>query len=184
MKILFASDLHGSQAACEKVFECFAREKADRLILLGDLLYFGPRNDYPEQYNAKAVIGLLNDFRPVPLCVRGNCDSEVDQMVLHFPIMADYALLPLPGNRMAFLTHGHLFHLDALPPHQLGDVLIHGHTHIPAVETRGDITYLNPGSVAMPKENHPQTYMTYEEGLFQIKKMDGTEWKRYEVKKA
>ena len=173
MKFLFASDLHGSAAACESLLECFSREHAHRLILLGDLLYFGPRNDFPARYDPKAVIALLNGFSPAPVCVRGNCDSEVDQLVLNFPIMADYALLPLEGTRCAFLAHGHLYHTGNPPPHQPGDILIHGHTHLHSSESMHDYTYLNPGSAALPKEGQAPSYMVYENRLFTIKTMNG-----------
>ncbi len=173
MKYFFASDLHGSASACEAILRCFAEEKADRLFLLGDLLYHGPRNDLPDRYDPKAVFGMLNAFRPAPLCVRGNCDAEVDQMVLNFPIQADYSLLPLSGGRTAFLTHGHLFNIQNPPPHQPGDVLIHGHTHLHCVQPQGDYVYLNPGSAALPKEGQPQSYMVYEDGEFVIKTLDG-----------
>ena len=172
MKILFASDIHGSQSAMEKVLERLQTEKADRLILLGDLLYHGPRNDLPDHYNPKAVIRLLNDCAPTPLCVRGNCDAEVDQMVLTFPILADYMLLPLENGRCAFVTHGHLFHTQCPPPHCPGDVLIHGHTHVHGVWQQEDYTYINPGSAALPKENQDNSYMTYENGLFVIKQLE------------
>ena len=101
MKIVFASDIHGSRTACEAVLNAVETERADRLILLGDLLYHGPRNDLPEAYEPKTVLRMLNEFRIQPLCVRGNCDAEVDQMVLNFPILADYALLPLDEKRCA-----------------------------------------------------------------------------------
>lgn len=115
MKILFASDLHGSASAAEKVLERLEKEGADRFFLLGDLLYHGPRNDLPDRYEPREVIRLLNESPIVPLCVRGNCDAEVDQMVLQFPIMADYALLPLDGGHCAFVTHGHLFNTECPP---------------------------------------------------------------------
>ena len=147
MKWLIASDLHGSGYYCRALLDAFDREKADRLLLLGDLLYHGPRNDLPRDY------------------VRGNCDAEIDQAVLQFPILADYALLSV-GSRLLFVTHGHLFHLDALPPLHPGDILLHGHTHVPACETRDGVTYLNPGSLAIPKEDSPHSYMTLEDGVF------------------
>lgn len=181
MKFLFASDLHGSASACEAILESFSREKAHRLILLGDLLYYGPRNDFPNRYDARAVFALLNGFSPTPICVRGNCDSEVDQLVFNFPIMADYALLPLEGTRCAFLTHGHLFHTGNPPPHQPGDVLIHGHTHLHCIEPQQDYVYANPGSVALPKEGQPPSYMVYENGLFAIKSMNGETLLNYRV---
>ena len=176
MKLMFASDIHGSLAACERILACYAQEGADRLVLLGDLLYHGPRNDLPENYNPKGVIALLNEKKAELLCVRGNCDAEVDQMVLEFPIMADYMLLPLftqKGERSAFVTHGHLFNLDQLPPHKDGDLLIHGHTHVLCVKEKDGVTYINPGSAALPKENNPKSYMVYEDGVFEIKTLDG-----------
>lgn len=172
MKILFASDLHGSAAAAEKVLSRYAQEGCDRLILLGDLLYHGPRNDLPERYEPKQVIQLLNEFAVTPLCVRGNCDAEVDQMVLQFPIQADYMLLPLQGESCAFVTHGHLFNTQCPPPHKPGDVLIHGHTHVHGVWLQGDYTYINPGSAALPKEGQSKSYMTYGDGLFEIKALE------------
>ena len=173
MKYFFASDIHGSASACEAVLTRYAAESADRLILLGDLLYHGPRNELPERYNPKAVIALLNGLPDFPLCVRGNCDAEVDQMVLDFPIMADYCLLPLVGNICAFVTHGHLFNVENPPPHKPGDILLHGHTHVHCIQAQGDYLYINPGSAALPKENQTKSYMVYENGLFSIRDFNG-----------
>ncbi len=174
MKYFFASDLHGSASACQALLARLAQEQPDRFILLGDLLYHGPRNDLPDRYDPKAVFALLNALPVKPLCVRGNCDAEVDQMVLDFPILADYALLTLEGGRTAFLTHGHLWNADRLPPLQPGDFLLHGHTHVHgATPLPNGCTYLNPGSAALPKENQPPSYMVYENGCFTIKDMDG-----------
>jgi len=175
MKILFASDIHGSAAAAELVLSRVETEKADRLVLLGDILYHGPRNDLPERYDPKTVTKLLNEYALTPLCVRGNCDSEVDQMVLNFPIMADYALLPLENGAFAFITHGHLFNTQTPPPHKKGDILIHGHTHVHGVWQESDFTYINPGSAALPKEGQPRSYMVYEDGVFSIKKLETAE---------
>lgn len=169
---MFASDIHGSRTATEAVIRQFNLEGADRLVLLGDLLYHGPRNDLPEAYEPKAVIALLNGMKDNLLCVRGNCDAEVDQMVLSFPILADYALFDLDGTT-AFITHGHLFNLDQLPPHKNGDLLIHGHTHVLTVQEKDGMTYINPGSAALPKEGNPKSYMVYENGVFTIKTLDG-----------
>ncbi|MEG1571397.1 MAG: phosphodiesterase [Clostridia bacterium] len=169
MKILFASDIHGSASACEQVLERLQLEDAQRFFLLGDLLYHGPRNSLPAHYEPKAVIQMLNECKMTPLCVRGNCDAEIDQMVLQFPIMADYALLELENAHCAFVTHGHLFHSECPPPHSAGDMLIHGHTHVHCVKELADYVYLNPGSAALPKENQPQSYMVYEKGVFTIK---------------
>ena len=175
MKYLFASDLHGSRTAAEAVLERFAAEKADRLILLGDLLYHGPRNPLPEGHDPMGVADRFNAMPVKPLAVRGNCDAEIDQMVLSFPIMADYMLLPLKNGASAFITHGHLFNLATRPPYRAGDVLIHGHTHVHAVETSDGLTYINPGSAALPKENQPKSYMTldWDAGVFEIKAFDG-----------
>lgn len=156
---MIASDIHGSACYCRKMADAFQRENADRLLLLGDLLYHGPRNDLPEEYAPKQVISILNSLKQKIFCVRGNCDTEVDQMVLEFPIMADYCILPA-GNRLIYATHGHRYHVGALPPMQAGDILLHGHTHIPAWESFGDNNlYLNPGSVSIPKEGSPHGYM-------------------------
>ncbi len=162
MKWMIASDLHGSAYYCRAMVEAFQREGADRLLLLGDILYHGPRNDLPRDYAPKEVIPLLNGMKEKLLCVRGNCDSEVDQMVLEFPILADYSVLPV-GERLIYITHGHVFHLEHLPPLQPGDILLHGHTHVPAWQAFGaGNLYLNPGSVAIPKGGSAHSYMTLE----------------------
>ena len=172
MKLMFASDIHGSASATEAVLRQYRAEGASRLVLLGDLLYHGPRNDLPDCYDPKAVTAMLNSVKDELLCVRGNCDAEVDQMVLDFPIQADYALFDLDGVT-AFVTHGHLFHLDALPPHEDGDLIIHGHTHVLTVQHKDGMTYINPGSAALPKENNPKSYMVYENHVFTIKTLEG-----------
>ena len=172
MKLMFASDLHGSLSAAQAVLNRYRVEGADRLVLLGDLLYHGPRNDLPDAYDPKGVTALLNAHKDDLLCVRGNCDAEVDQMVLDFPIQADYALFDLDGTT-AFVTHGHLFNTAALPPHKAGDLLIHGHTHVLTVQQADGMTYINPGSAALPKEGNPKSYMVYENGVFSIKTLEG-----------
>ena len=172
MKLMFASDIHGSFSAMQAILRQYKAESASRLVLLGDLLYHGPRNDLPDQYDPKAVTALLNEHKQELLCVRGNCDAEVDQMVLEFPIQADYALFDLDGTT-AFVTHGHLFHLDNLPPHKPGDLLIHGHTHVHTVKEKDGMTYINPGSAALPKEGQPKSYMVYENGVLTIKTLEG-----------
>ena len=159
MKLMIASDIHGSSYYCRKMIDAYERENPGRLLLLGDLLYHGPRNDLPKDYAPKTVISLLNERKSELLCVRGNCDTEVDQMVLQFPIMADYAIF-YAGDRMIYATHGHNFNKESLPPMQPGDILLHGHTHIPAWEPFGDNNlYLNPGSVSIPKESSAHGYM-------------------------
>ncbi len=174
MKWMIASDLHGSAYYCRKMLEAFEREEADRLFLLGDLLYHGPRNDLPREYAPKEVIPLLNGKREKLLCVRGNCDAEVDQMVLEFPVLADYAVLPV-GRRLIYATHGHIYHVKNLPPLAPGDVLLHGHTHVPAWTEFGQGNlYLNPGSVSIPKENSPHSYMTLEGNTMQWKELESS----------
>ena len=174
MKWMIASDLHGSAYYCRKMLEAFEREGADRLFLLGDLLYHGPRNDLPREYAPKEVIPLLNGKKEKLLCVRGNCDAEVDQMVLEFPVLADYAVLPV-GQRLIYATHGHIYHVKNLPPLAPGDVLLHGHTHVSAWTEFGQGNlYLNPGSVSIPKEDSPHSYMTLEGNTMQWKELESS----------
>lgn len=173
MKLMIASDIHGSEVWCRRMLEAFDREGAEKLLLLGDILYHGPRNDLPEGYAPKQVIALLNARKTQLLCVRGNCDTEVDQMVLEFPILADYCLLYW-GGRSVYATHGHNHNTTKLPPLQPGDLLLHGHTHVPAWEPFGqDNLYLNPGSVTIPKEGSAHSYLLLEDNTLQWKTMEG-----------
>lgn len=173
MKLLICSDIHGDLDSTRSLLLAYQREAADKLIILGDLLYHGPRNDLPEGYAPKGVIELLNLHRDDILTVKGNCDGEVDQMVLNFPILADYAYLMLDGLRI-FVTHGHHHNTTMPPALSRGDILLHGHTHVPVIEEFGNENYyINPGSVSLPKEGHPKTYMTYEDRTFTLKKLDG-----------
>ena len=170
MKLMIASDIHGSSYYCRKMIEAYRQEEADRLLLLGDLLYHGPRNNLPRDYNPKEVISMLNEIKNELLCVRGNCDTEVDQMVLDFPILAEYCLLELDG-RTIFATHGHNFNPDNLPMLKEGDILLNGHTHIPANQNMGTYTYVNPGSISIPKEGSAHGYMIYD-GEFRWRSLD------------
>ena len=172
MKWMIASDIHVSATYYEKLLAAFGREQADRLLLLGDLLYHGPRNDLPQGYAPKEVIAQLSGVKDKVFCVRGNCEAEVDQMVLPFPVLADYCLLEQKG-RVIFATHGHHYNLENPPLLQPGDVLLHGHTHIPAKDNSLGFWYLNPGSVSIPKESSPHSYMTLEDGQFLWKDLDG-----------
>ena len=173
MKILICSDIHGDLESAEKLISLFREEGADKLLILGDILYHGPRNNLPLGYMPKGVTELLNENKNVIFAVRGNCDTEVDQMVLDFPILADYALLSLDGLTV-FATHGHKFNTKTPPPLSKGDILLHGHTHIPAcIEFGDDNIYLNPGSVSLPKENNEKTYMIYEDRCFTLKTLSG-----------
>ena len=181
MKYLIASDIHGSSYYCEKLVEAFNYEKADLLVILGDILYHGPRNELPEGYAPKKVIEILNRIKNEILCVRGNCDTEVDQMVLDFPVLADYSFIVADGLRI-FATHGHNYNLSKLPPLSSGDILLHGHTHVCTVEEFGDKNfYINPGSVSIPKENTPKGYILYENRCFSFRRLDGSEHKRFTV---
>ena len=173
MKLLIASDIHGDLDSAERTINAYKNESCDKILLLGDLLYHGPRNDLPKTYAPKAVIQLLNEYKEVILCVRGNCDTEVDQMVLEFPILADYAFLSLDGLEV-FATHGHHHNTTTPPPIKRGTILLHGHTHVLCCTEFGhDNYYLNPGSVALPKEGNPRTYMVYENRTFTVKTFDG-----------
>ena len=185
MKYMIASDIHGSALYCGKMLDAFRREEAERLILLGDILYHGPRNDLPEGYAPKEVAAMLNPMKKEILCVRGNCDAEVDQMVLEFPVLADYCLLVLPNGQgdasAVFATHGHVYSPHRLPPLKDGDILLTGHTHIPACGEVPDMEgntyrYLNPGSVSIPKEGSAHSYMIWEDGRFSWKNLEGEEY--------
>lgn len=167
MKLMFASDLHGSLPATNNVLERFENMGADWLILLGDLLYHGPRNPLPEGYNPAEVALQLNRFADRIIAVRGNCDSEVDQMLLHFPIEATWQQVLLNDCRL-FLTHGHHYHPDKLPPLRAGDVFVYGHTHIPQAEKRGNIYLFNPGSASLPKGGYPASFGMLTDGMLQV----------------
>lgn len=171
-KIMIASDIHGSAYWCEKLIEAFEAERPDKLVLLGDLLYHGPRNPLPDGHDPKKVASLLSAVKEKLVCVRGNCDAEVDQMVLPFPVLADYAILLVDG-RTLFLTHGHLYNPDRLPPMQKGEILLNGHTHVPCSKELGNgVLYLNCGSVALPKEDTPHSYLVFEDGAFLWKDLE------------
>lgn len=164
-KVLIASDIHGSSYYCGWLLDRIEEEQPDRVVLLGDLLYHGPRNDLPKGYEPKDVISMLNGIREKLLCVRGNCDTEVDQMVLEFPILADYAVLML-GEQTVYVTHGHHYNEQNPPALSDGDVLLCGHTHVPCRHEHETFTYLNPGSVSIPKNGSRPSYMLWENGAF------------------
>ena len=169
---MIASDIHGSAYYCRQLLERYKEEKAERLILLGDILYHGPRNDLPKEYAPKEVIAMLNPLRNEILCVRGNCDTEVDQMVLEFPVLADYGFF-LCGNRTVYMSHGHHYNPDHLPPMKAGDVLLYGHTHIWKAEKMGEFYQVNPGSISIPKGGNPPSYAILEDEMFTIKTLEG-----------
>lgn len=168
MKLMIASDIHGSAYYCKKMIEAYWREGADRLLLLGDLLYHGPRNDLPKEYAPKEVIAMLNALKEEIVCVRGNCEAQVDQMVLDFPVMAGYAVFAFKKNIM-FAAHGHEFNEANPPALKKGDILLNGHTHVPKCVKHETYTYINSGSISIPKEGSPHSYMIAEDGCFKWK---------------
>ena len=181
MRWMIASDIHGSKYYCKKLLEAYDRENAGRLLLLGDILYHGPRNDLPRDYSTKSVAKMLNEHKKDILCVRGNCDTEVDQMVLPFPVLADYALLEADGVWL-YATHGHIWNEENLPPMAPGTVLLNGHFHVPVCREHEGYVYMNPGSVSIPKEGSAGSYMVAERGTFLWKNLDGETYRTYSVK--
>lgn len=171
MKLLIASDLHGSAKYARVLQGLYEQEKPDKLVLLGDLLYHGPRNDLPEEYAPKEVIEILNGLAPFILAVRGNCESEVDQMVLNFPVMAEYGVLFLEGKSV-YITHGHHIQDPGFLPLQPGNLLLYGHTHVGTQHLENGIVHLNPGSLSIPKDGH-HSYMVYENKGFIRKSLAG-----------
>ena len=171
MKFVIASDIHGSARWCRALMDLVEREKPDKLILLGDLLYHGPRNDLPEEYAPKQVIPMLSRYAEKIIAVRGNCEAEVDQMVLPFPCMADYAEVLADGKTL-YLTHGHHTSSENLPPLPEGSVFLSGHTHVKRDEVIGGIRCLNPGSVSIPKDGS-HSCILYEDGAFSFRILEG-----------
>lgn len=180
MKLFFISDIHGSLYYLKKALEAFHREKGDQIVILGDALYHGPRNPLPKDYNPKEVAALLNEYKDKIIAVRGNCDSEVDQMMIDYPMMSEYAII-LYNNRKLFGTHGHIYNKDKLPNLCKNDVLIHGHTHVPVAEKVDEIYLLNPGSITLPKENNPHSYGVLKDHLFEIKDLEGNRIKAIDL---
>lgn len=170
MKLVIASDIHGSAFWCSRLCEVVEEVKPDKIVLLGDLLYHGPRNDLPKDYAPKQVIPMLSGYKDRILAVRGNCEAEVDQMVLPFPCMADFALLSCDGINM-YLTHGHKWNPDNLPPLTEGTVFLSGHTHVKTDEMRFGIRCINPGSVSIPKDGS-HSCMIYENGQFFVRLLE------------
>ncbi len=165
MKLIIASDIHGSAYYCKKLVEKVEAEKPDRLVLLGDILYHGPRNDLPRDYAPKEVIAMLNPLKDIIVCVRGNCDTEVDQMVLDFDVLSDSAII-YDGETELFLTHGHKYSPENPPKIKNGGILLGGHTHVACDIDMGGFRYINPGSVSIPKGNTARGGLLYENGRF------------------
>ena len=184
MKLLIASDIHGDAACCRAMLDAADRESVERILLLGDLLYHGPRNDLPLGYAPKEVIEMLNAAADKLICVRGNCDTEVDQMVLSFPILSETAWVYDGEAKLSlFMSHGHKFSPDSLPPLPSGTVFLYGHTHLLGIVEKDGVTCINPGSVSLPKNNNPKTYGVYNGGVFEIKELDGAVVERYDLRK-
>lgn len=184
MKWIIASDIHGSAHYARKLMEAFDREGADKMLLLGDLLYHGARNDLTMEYDTKAVFSMLNERKDSIMAVRGNCDSEVDQMVIEFPIMADYNVITVDGKNgpvNIYASHGHIYKPATPMPLVDGSVLINGHTHVPACVDCGGFTYMNPGSVSLPRDGSEHSYMIIEDGVCIWKNLEGVEYMRYEL---
>lgn len=181
MKLMVISDIHGSAHFLNQAIEAFRRERADRILILGDVLYHGPRNDLPQGYAPKEVAEILNGLKDKILCVKGNCDSEVDQCVLEFPIMAEYVIIDFDGKTV-FATHGHKLDGEYKTLAMSANVVLSGHTHVPVIEKRDGVIYANPGSVSIPKDDSKHGYAILESqklllktsNKISIKSMDGT----------
>ncbi len=173
MKLMIASDIHGSAYYCSRLMERYEKERAKRILLLGDILYHGPRNELPRDYDPKAVISMLNSKKQDIYCIRGNCDSEVDQMVLEFPIMSDYCIIN-GEEYVIYAAHGHACGENDPPPLHSGDILLCGHTHVPKCVRHEGFIYMNPGSVSIPKENSWHGYMTVCGSCFEWKDLEGS----------
>lgn len=178
MKLFFISDIHGSIDDLKSVMNIFEKENADYLVILGDILYHGPRNPLPHNYNPQEVCKVLNKYKEKIIAIRGNCDSEVDQMLLEFPIMSDFSQI-LIENKRFFLTHGHIYNENNLPPLGKNDILCHGHTHIPLAEKNENILIFNPGSITFPKENFEKSYGLYKENQLFVISLEGKTLKNY-----
>lgn len=180
-KYIVISDLHGDLTSAKKV-QSLAKANPDlKILCLGDVLYHGPRNDFPKDYHPKEVFPILNTLKDRIIAVRGNCDAEVDQMVLEFPIMADDDTIPL-GKRNIHMSHGHVYSPDQLPSMNEEDVFLSGHTHIPTANYKDNIYLCNPGSMTLPKEDHPRSYAIIDENAFTIYALDDTVYMQVEFK--
>ena len=174
MKLLICSDIHGDKECLDLLLQKYREERAEKLVILGDVLYHGPRNDIPKGYAPKAVIAALSEIKNEIISVRGNCDTEVDQMVLPFPILSDYSYV-LSDGLVMLMTHGHKFSPENPPPMAEGTILLGGHTHVLKIEPLDNgCYYVNPGSISLPKENNPKTYAVYENRKITIKTLDGS----------
>lgn len=178
---LVVSDIHGAVHGAAAAEEAFHLHHADWILCLGDILYHGPRNDIPEDYAPKTVIEIMNRLKDRIISVRGNCEAEVDQMVLAFPCMAEYQIIPYE-NRRIFMSHGHIYGPDKLPVLSENDIFLSGHTHIHMAEKKNGIWLLNPGSVSLPKQSGPASYGILENGCFHLFSTDHHPFLQKELK--
>ncbi len=169
MKFMIASDIHGSLSAARRVNELYRKSDYDKLLILGDILYHGPRNDLPDNYDPKGVIAIMNGLSDEIVAVRGNCEAEVDQMVLTFPCLSTTAVV-FDGRRELLMSHGHIYNETTLPPGK--GCFLYGHTHIPVAKRIGERVVFNPGSTSIPKGGYPASYGTYEDGVLTVRRLD------------
>lgn len=181
MRYLLVSDIHGSAPRLRKVLEYFEKEKLDMLLILGDILNYGPRNGVPEGLDAPAIVSMLNPLSDRIIAVRGNCDAEVDQMLLTFPMMGDYAMVVDNGVKI-YITHGHNTNETNMPVTGC-DIFVYGHTHRQKLEKQGDVVVCNTGSITFPKDSNPPTFATYADGVLNLHTLDGDIINRLEIKK-
>lgn len=168
MKLFFTSDLHGALGQTQKVIDKYLTSDADMLVLLGDLLNHGPRNSVPDDYDPAAVATLLNQYQEKVISVRGNCDSEVDQMLIEFPILSDYHMILLQNGQRIFLTHGHIYNEEVHPKLSVGDIIAYGHTHLPVAYEKEGLYMFNPGSITFPKGGNEPSYGIYDAGVLSV----------------
>lgn len=173
-KILVISDIHGALGGAQLMEEALRLHQSEKILCLGDILYHGPRNDVPEDYAPKKVIEIMNRYKDIIIAVRGNCEAEVDQMVLEFPCMSDANQLYLFGKKVC-MSHGHIYSPANMP---VCDVFLSGHTHIPTAEKKNGILLCNPGSASLPKNGHPCSYGILDENGFRVMRADHQEHMR------
>ncbi len=172
MKIMFISDIHGSVVYAEKAIEKFEREGYDKLVILGDILYYDSYYALSQEFSTKKVATLLNKHKDNIIAIRGNCDKEAHQSLLEFEMMDDYKEIMLI-DRKIFITHGHLYNREQMPRLNKGDLFVHGHFHVAMTEVLGDVYYLNPGSVSLPRNNSRNSYGVLEDGIFSVWDFEG-----------
>ena len=172
MKLLILSDIHGFSDPLEYILKAFYEENCTMILFLGDALYHGPRNSIDDGYNASRTIEILNSLSDKILAVRGNCDSEVDQMVLDYSLLSDYHMV-FDGMRKIFFTHGHIYNRANMPLLNRGDIFASGHTHIAEIEDVKGVIHFNPGSISLPRRNTQASYGIYDGTSLMVKSLEG-----------